>query len=73
MAGNQLPSNETPLLKAECEALAKLIAQQPHALELKADFDLIFAEARSQVIFEELRQRTLTSVTKLISQTLHQS
>ncbi len=45
----------TPLLKAECEALAKIIAQQKHALELKADFDLIFAEERSKVIFEELK------------------
>ncbi len=53
-------SNETPLLKAECEALAKIIAQQPHALELKADFDLIFAEERSRVIFEELKQRRVT-------------
>ena len=51
--------SKTPLLKAECEALAKIIAQQPHALELKAD--LIFAEARSQVIFEELRQRKVKS------------
>ena len=59
--------NETPLLKAECEALAKIIAQQPHALELKADFDLIFAEERSQVIFEELRQK------KVKSQKSHQS
>ncbi len=65
--------SDTPLLKAECEALAKIIAQQPHALELKADFDLIFAEARSQVIFEELRQRKTTSVTQLISQKSHQS
>ena len=59
-------AGDTPLLKAECEALAKLIAHQPHALELKADFDLIFAEARSQVIFEELKQR------KVKSQTSHQ-
>ena len=58
--------SKTPLLKAECEALAKIIAQQPHALELKADFDLIFAETRSRVIFKELRQR------KVKSQTSHQ-
>ncbi len=51
--------SDTPLLKAECEALAKIIARQPHALELKADFDLIFAEARSQVIFEELKTRKI--------------
>ena len=63
---------DTPLLEAEIEALAKLIARQPHALELKADFDLTFAETRSQVIFEELRQRKAISVTKLISQTSHQ-
>ena len=49
--------SNTPLLKAECEALAKIIAQQPHAIELKAEFDLIFAETRSQVIFEKLKQR----------------
>ena len=65
--------SDTPLLKAECEALAKIIARQPHALELKANFDLIFAEARSQVIFEELKQRKATSVTQLISQTSHRS
>ncbi len=51
--------SETPLLKAECEALAKIIAQQPHALELKAEFDLIFAKERSKVIFEELKSRKL--------------
>ena len=39
----------TPLLKAEIEALAKIIAQQPHALELKADFDAKFAEVRLEV------------------------
>ena len=49
----------TPLLKAECEALAKLIAQQPHAQKLKADFDLIFAEERSRVIYEELKTRRI--------------
>ena len=65
--------SNTPLLEAECEALAKIIARQPHALELKAEFDLIFAETRSQVIFEELRRRKTTSVTQLISQKSHQS
>ena len=40
---------KTPLLNAEIEALAKLIAQQPHALELKADFDAKFSEARLEV------------------------
>jgi len=40
---------DTPLLKAEIEALAKIIAKQPHALELKADFDAQFAEARLEV------------------------
>jgi len=41
--------NNTPLLKAEIEALAKIIAQQPHALELKADFDTQFIKARLEV------------------------
>jgi len=36
----------TPLLNAELEALAKIIAQQPHALELKASFDTQFIKAR---------------------------
>ncbi len=52
-------AGETPLLKAECEALAKIIAQQPHALDLKADFDLIFAKERSRVIYEELKTRRI--------------
>ena len=39
----------TPLLKAEIEALAKIIARQPHALELKADFDAQFIEARLEI------------------------
>ncbi len=55
----------TPLLKAECEALAKLIAQQPHAQKLKADFDLIFAEERSRVIYEELKTRRIKRLPKL--------
>ncbi len=59
-------SNETPLLKAELEALAKLSAQQPHALELKEYFDLMFTEERSRVIYEELKSRPVTSVTGLI-------
>jgi ABC-type enterochelin transport system substrate-binding protein len=42
-------SDKTPLLKAEIEALAKIIARQPHALELKADFDAQFIEARLEV------------------------
>jgi len=42
-------NESTPLLNAEIEALAKIIAQQPHALELKTDFDLIFAEERRKV------------------------
>ena len=66
-------AGDTPLLNAEIQALAKIIARQPHALELKAGFDLIFAEERSKVIFEELRQKKVTSVTELIkSQTSHQ-
>lgn len=55
MDGSQLPSNETPLLKAEIEALAKLSASQPHALQLKEYFNLCFSEARSLVIMEELK------------------
>ena len=51
--------NETPLLKAEIEALAKLIAQQPHAQQLKAEFDSMFAEERSRVIYEELKARRI--------------
>jgi len=39
----------TPLLNAEIEALAKIIARQPHALELKADFDTQFIKARLEV------------------------
>jgi len=39
----------TPLLKAELEALAKLCAKQPHALELKEYFILCFKEERSRV------------------------
>jgi len=50
-------SNKTPLLKAEIEALAKIIAQQPHALELKADFDVMFREACSQIRLEQTKQR----------------
>jgi len=41
--------NNTPLLNAEIEALAKIIAQQLHALELKADFDTQFIKARLEV------------------------
>ncbi len=58
-------SDKTPLLKAECEALAKIIAQQPHAQQLKADFDLIFAEERSRVIFEELKQKKIKHAHRL--------
>ena len=60
MAGN------TPLLNAEIEALAKIIAHQPHALELREYFDICFREERSQVIFNEMKQRKAVSVTKLI-------
>ncbi len=48
-----------PTLKDECEALAKIIAQQPHAQQLKEYFDLCFKEERSQVLFVELRQRKI--------------
>ena len=47
----------TPLLTAEIEALAKIIAQQPHAQQLKAEFDVAFREACSQVRLERTRQR----------------
>lgn len=33
---------------------------------LKADFDLTFAEERSWVIYEELKQKRVTSITGLI-------
>lgn len=57
MAGSQLLSNETPLLLAEIEALAKLSATQPHALKLKEYFNLCFSEARSLVILEEMKSK----------------
>ena len=50
-------SDKTPLLTAEIEALAKIIAQQPHAQRLKNDFDVEFREACSQVRLERTRQR----------------
>ncbi len=58
-------AGETPLLKAELEALAKLSAQQPHALELKEYFDLMFSEERSRVIYEELKQRKIKHAHRL--------
>lgn len=54
MDGKTLP------LKAELNTLAelaKLTAQEPDALVLKSYFDLCFAEARSLVILEEMKQR----------------
>lgn len=45
------------LLKREIESLAKILAQQPNARELKEEFDLLFSEARSLVIYEEMKQR----------------
>ncbi len=55
---------DEPTLKAKCEDLAKIIARQPHAQQLKEYFDLCFKEERSQVLFVELKQRKV----KLLSE-----
>lgn len=52
-------AGKTPLLNAEIQALAKIIAKQPHALELKADFDSTFAEERLRIKYEGLKERRI--------------